>query len=62
MLYNNDYRLSKRQRKRDEKEKEPADLRETLRDREFKSREDWLANTRTKLKKAMERDKKGLSK
>ena len=60
MLYSNDYRMSKNQRRRDEKEKELADLRETLRDREFKSRKDWLANTRTKLKKAMERHKKGL--
>ena len=32
--------MSKKQRKGDEKEKEPAHLRETLRDQEFKSCED----------------------
>ena len=62
MLYDNDYRMSKKQRRRDEKEKEPADLRETLMDHKFKSREDGLANTTAKLNKAMERHKKGLSK
>ena len=65
MIYNNDYRMSKKQRRRNEKEKEPADLRETLRDCEVKTREDQLANVvdmhleqaakKAKPNKAMER-------